>query len=173
MPPSKPFVANVDIMIPFNSKVMLVNDIAGSENGQTWIRARTDGPPVHTHPLQEEWIQAISGGLEVYLNKKWNKLLPEESILIPENAPHTYRNSSPDDCVFAYKITPKGNFSEMMQCFEQLSKDSKLTSLKKFSSLLYLAMAFKKFKKDVRSISPPDFVMTIMAAIAKLRGYKI
>src|SRR5664279_3901402 len=120
-----PFIANVDIMIPFNSKIMLLDNINGSENGQTFIKAGAVGPPLHTHPIQDEWMQTISGELEVYLNKKWNKLLSGESIHILQKSAHTYRNSSAHDCIFAYKITPEGNFSEMMKCFEKLSKDGK------------------------------------------------
>jgi quercetin dioxygenase-like cupin family protein len=167
------FVPNVDMMIPFNSKVMLLDNIAGSENGQTFIKAGADGPPIHTHPIQEEWMQCISGELEVYCNKKWSKLKPGDRIHISKNEAHTYRNRGGEDCIFAYLITPKGSFSDMMKCFERIAKEGKLTSLKKFNSLLYLAIAFKKFKKDVRSIAPPDFAMSAMAFIGRMKGFKV
>jgi quercetin dioxygenase-like cupin family protein len=167
------FVPNVDISQPFKSKLLIINDIQGSENGVVWHQAGADGPPIHTHPLQEEWLTVIEGVLEVYLHKQWHILTSGDTIHIPQNAPHSYRSRSKVDCLFAYQITPKGGFSDMMRCFEQLSKSGKIKTLKDFKSLIYLAMAFKKFNKDVRSIEPPDFVMNLMASLGKLMGFKI
>lgn len=167
------FQANVDMSDPFRSKLQIINDIPNSENGIVLHEAGADGPPVHAHPLQEEWLTVIEGELEIYLNKKWNKLLAGETIHIPKNSPHSYRSRSKSDCLFAYKITPKGGFSEMMRCFEKLGKSGKLKSLSDFKSLIYLSMAFKNFKKDVKSIEPPDFVMSTMAWLGKVLGFKI
>ena len=111
---TKQFIPNVDHLVPFNSQVMVINDVAGSENGMNLILANTDGPPIHLHPLQEELITVVDGVLEVYKDKKWNKLNAGEQIFIPKNAAHTYRNRSSAPCIFEYKLTPKGSFSKMM-----------------------------------------------------------
>lgn len=169
----KSFQPNVDISQPFRSKLMIINDIPDSENGVVWHEAGADGPPIHTHPLQEEWLTVIEGVLEVYLNKQWHILTSSDTIHIPQNAPHSYRSRSDKGCLFAYQITPKGGFSDMMRCFEQLSKQGKIKGLKDVKSLIYLAMAFKQFKRDVRSIEPPDFVMSIMSGLGRLLGFKI
>lgn len=167
------FVPNVDHMVPFNSQVMLINDVAGSENGMVLILANTDGPPIHTHPLQDEVISVVEGELEVYKDKKWNKIKPGERVFIPKNAPHTYRNRSKDACTFQYLITPKGSFSEMMVTLEKLSKERKLTSTKDMGSIVYMAMTFDKYKRDVRSVAPPPFIMSFFAWIGRLRGLSI
>ena len=167
------FVPNVDHLVPFNSQVMIINDIKGSENGLSLILANTDGPPIHSHPKQEEYLTVLEGVLEVFKDKKWNQLLPGGKIFIPKGAAHTYRNRSNDKCIFEYVITPEGSFSEMMVTLEQLSKDRKLTSTKDFKSLIYMSMTFGKYKNDVKSVAPPPFVMSFFAMIGKLKGYRI
>ncbi len=169
----KKFTPNVDHLVPFNSQVMIINDVQGSENGKCLILANTDGPPIHTHPKQKELISVQEGSLEVYYNKKWHRLKAGEFIHIPKNAAHTYRNRSSEKCIFEYLITPNGSFSEMMVTFEKLAKDGKLTSTKDLRSIIHLAMAFKNYSNDVKSIAPPDFIMTLFAWIGKLKGYQI
>lgn len=167
------FRTDSDLTVPFNSQVMFINDIPGSENGLTRIGSMTDGPPIHTHPIQEEWMEVLEGELEVFLDKKWQCLVVGNSIHIPKNVAHTYRNRSGQPCIFSYKITPEGDFTGMMQAFEQLSKQQKLKSTKDLRSLIHLAMAFKRYKKDVRSVVPPDFVMSIFAWIGRIFAFKL
>lgn len=102
---TKTFLPNVDHMVPFNSQVMLINDVPGSENGMVLILANTDGPPIHTHPHQEEVISVVEGELEVYKDKKWNKLGAGQQIFVPKNAAHTYRNRSNAKCTSIFDYT--------------------------------------------------------------------
>lgn len=169
----KTFKPNVDHLVPFNSQVMIINDVEGSENGMNWIRANTDGPPIHTHPHQEELLTVVEGTLEVYKDKKWNQLNAGEKIFIPKGAPHTYRNRSNSACTFEYLITPKGSFSDMMVTLEKLAKQRKLTSTKDLKSIIYLAMTFDKYKRDVKSVEPPPFIMSLFSTVGKISGCKI
>lgn len=75
--------------------------------------------------------------------------------------------------VHQYLITPKGSFSEMMVTLEKLSKEKKLTSTKDLKSIMYMAMTFGKYQRDVKSVAPPPFIMAFFAWIGKLKGYKI
>lgn len=170
---TKAFFPNVDHMVPFNSQVMLINDVTGSENGMAMILAQTDGPPIHIHPLQDELISVVEGELEVYKDKKWNKIGPGQKIFVPKNQAHTYRNRSNAKCIFQYVITPKGGFSDMMVTLETLAKEKKLTSTKDLKSIIYMAMTFDKYKRDVKSVTPPAFVMSFFTRVGKLKGYTI
>lgn len=167
------FRANLDLSRPFRSKLMILNDLEESENGLILHEAGADGPLIHSHLYQEELFTIIEGELEVYKDKKWNKLSAGQTIYIPVNAPHSYRSRSAKDCLFSYRITPKGGFTEMMMCFEQLSREGKIKTFKDLRSLIYLSMAFKKFGKEGKSVDPPDFVINIMAKLGKILGYKI
>jgi len=166
------FKPNVNLMKAFNSQVMLINNIKGSENGITLIRRGADGPPIHKHPEQEEHFMIVSGQLEVYKKDRWHVLKAGDEILIPKETAHTYRSRHSEDCIFQYKLTPDRHFSEMMRSFEKLQNAGVLkgTDLK---SIIYLAMTFKKYKSEVTSVVPPTFVISIMATIGKLLGFKI
>ncbi len=169
---NREFKPNVNLMKAFNSQVMLINDISGSENGMNLIGAGADGPPIHTHPEQEEHFKVVSGQLEVYKKDKWHTLKEGDEIFIPKQTAHTYRSRHTEDCIFEYKLTPNRHFSEMMQSFEKLQNEGKLKG-KDLSSIIYLAMTFKKYKEEVRSVVPPAFVISAMAGIGKLFGFKI
>ena len=167
------FRPNVDHLVPFNSQVMLINDIPDSENGMNLIKANTDGPPIHAHPFQEEAIHVVEGTLEFFHRGKWNVLHEGERIYVKKNEPHSYRNRSNAQCIFEYRITPKGSFSDMMRTLEHLSKAGKLATTKDLRSLIYLSMTFKKYKRDVVSVQPPPFVINIFNTIGKLLGFKL
>ncbi|MDX1940520.1 MAG: cupin domain-containing protein, partial [Saprospiraceae bacterium] len=141
------FIPNVDLIKAFNSQVMLINDIQGSENGMNLIKAGANGPPIHTHPEQEEYFKVVLGQLEVYKKDRWHILAKGDEIYIPKQTAHSYRSRHSEDCIFEYKLTPNRHFSEMMQSFEKLQDEGKLkgTDLK---SIIYLALTFKKYKRE-------------------------
>lgn len=167
------FKPNVDLMKVFNSRIMLINDGDNSENGQILIKAGADGPPIHTHPEQEEQFTILKGELQVYHATKWITVKEGESIFTPKNMAHSYRSRHHDDCLFAYHLTPKRNFSEMLMSFERLTAEQKLNSTSDIKSLIYLALTFKKFSSEIKSVVPPNFVITTLAGIGKMMGYKI
>lgn len=166
------FKPNVDLMKVFHSKIMLINDAENSENGQVLVKGGADGPPIHKHPKQDEWFKIISGQLEVYHKNKWVTLKAGEEILTPKNMAHTYRSRHQEDCLFQYRVTPKGNFSNMLQTFERLTAEGKLTSTSDIKSLIYIAMTSKKFPNDT-FVNPPQFVINIMGGVGKLLGFKV
>lgn len=167
------FTPNVSLMQAFNSEVMLINDIENSENGQIRIKAGADGPPIHTHPEQEEYFHIISGQLEVYNKDKWVTLKAGDVIYTPINVAHTYRSRHSEDCIFAYRLTPNRNFSEMLQTFEQLTTEGKLLGTSDIKSIIYLSLTFKKYSSEITSVNPPPFVINFMAGIGKLFGMKV
>jgi len=61
----------------------------------------------------------------------------------------------------------------MLQTFEKLTNEGKLKSTSDIKSIIYLAMAFKKYSSEIVSIKPPAFVMSMMAGIGKLLRFKI
>jgi len=167
------FQPNVDLMRAFNSQVMLINDVENAENGQTFIKAGADGPPIHKHPEQEEHFRILTGELEVYLKDSWRIVRAGEEIFIPKNTAHSYRSRHSEDCVFEYRLTPKRDFSGMMRTFERLIREGKLKGTSDLKSIIHLAMTFRKYGSEVTSVNPPAFVITAMAAIGRALGYRV
>jgi quercetin dioxygenase-like cupin family protein len=170
---SAEFKPNVNLMKAFNSQVMLIDDLPGSENGQTFIKAGADGPPIHIHPEQDENFKVVSGQLEVYQVNKWITVKAGEEIFTPKNMAHTYRSRDKEDCIFEYRLTPDRNFSDMMRTFEKLINEGKLKGTSDIKSIIYLALSFKKYGSEVTSVNPPQFVINIMAGLGNLLGFKL
>jgi mannose-6-phosphate isomerase-like protein (cupin superfamily) len=167
------FNPNVDLLKVFHSQMMLIDNIENSENGQILIQAGADGPSIHTHPEQEEYFKIIRGQLEVYHKDKWVTLKAEEDIITPINMPHAFRSRHQEDCLFEYRLTPKGNFSKLMRTFERLSNEGKLNKLSNLRSIIYLSICIKMYSSEYVSVKPPQIVINIMARIGKLIGFKI
>jgi quercetin dioxygenase-like cupin family protein len=169
----KKFNPTIDLDKVFNSKIMVINDKTESETGIVYIRANADGPPIHKHSVQEELFTVLEGELSIYKENKWITATKGETVHIPKNVAHTYKNASAQTCYFEYKMTPKGSFTDMMVDFERLIEAGKLSSTKDIKSLIYLSMVFRKYKDSVASVEPPNFVMALMAGLGKLFGFKI
>lgn len=167
------FIPNVDLMKAFNSQVMLVNDIANGENGLTLVKAGADGPPIHQHPEQEEFFRVVSGQLQVYRKNEWVTLNPGEEFRIPKATAHTYRSRHNEDAIFEYRLTPKRDFSGMMKTFERLINEGKLKGTSDLKSIIYLALTFQKYGNEVKSVNPPAFVISTMAFIGKMLGFRV
>ena len=166
-----PFNPNVNLLKAFNSQVMLINDREDCENGLTLIKAGADGPPIHLHPAQAEHFNVLQGRLQVYKEGKWHELGPGEEMFIPAQMPHSYRSRDAQDCLFAYRLTPGGRFSEMLKSFERLQDAGKITG-KGLGSVIHLAMTFRQHRTEVVSVQPPNFVIVLVAGLGKLLGFK-
>ena len=164
---------NIDITKAFSSTVMAVNDLDDGENGMTFVQAGADGPPIHTHPAQQEVFKVLKGNLEVYRLDQWHQLGEGDELIIPQNTAHTFRSRDTADAYFEYTVTPRGNFTGMLQTFEKLMVEEKIQSNSDLRSMLYLAMVFKEHEKEIVSVTPPHFVMTLLSGIGKVIGFKI
>ena len=101
----------------------------------------------------------------ILVNKNYKQL--------PNNTAHTFRSRDTADCLFEYRLTPQGNFSNMLLAFEKLMDEGKLTSTTDLRSLLHMSMIYRKYDDEIQSISPPQFVLNIMAYVARMIGYKL
>ena len=111
--------------------------------------------------------------MDVYNKNKWVSLKPGDELIIPENTPHSFRSRSDEDCLFEYALTPGCEFTNMLKTFERLMKDGRLQGTSGLKSKIYLSMVFKAYSNELISVKPPQFVISTMAKIGKLRGFTI
>ncbi|MEM7114590.1 MAG: cupin domain-containing protein [Chloroflexota bacterium] len=163
----------IDMLAAFGSAIMSTSETGNSETGVAFLKAGWDGPPIHVHVEQDETFRVLQGTLEVYKQNKWIQVSEGEEIFIPKNTPHSFRSRDTADCYYEYVITPKGGFTDMLRTFQRLSQEDKIRSNKDLRSLMYMAMVFKQYEHEVRSTTPPHFVMTALAGVGKLAGFKL
>lgn len=131
------------------------------------------GPPLHYHPKQKETYEVLEGVAEFILGNKKLIVKQGEKIEIPANTPHTFKNISDGWLKMQDTHLPALSFEEMMRDLHVLVHSGKITGFKNFKSILYLSMLWVKHKEVQHSVSPPFFMMKLMASIGKFRGYKI
>ena len=171
--PDFTYQPDIDISKAFRSTVMTTNERGDAETGISYIEPGADGPPIHLHPNQDETFTVLQGTLEIYRQDRWHQLSAGEEIFIPKKTPHTFRSRDMEGCFYEYVVTPKGGFTDMLRTFERLMNADKIRSNSDIRSLIYLAMIFKKHESEVVSVNPPPFVMTTLAGLGKLMGFKL
>jgi mannose-6-phosphate isomerase-like protein (cupin superfamily) len=151
-------------------------------NGRTleieWeLLPKADGTPVHIHPSAKETYQVLEGQLEVNINGQWKTLKQGDVLTVDEGVPHTFRN--PLDGVTRIYNThaPSMRFDHY---FEGLSNIvTKLSSGKKeklkmnLNAVIHLCMLMKKYKAEIVPVSPPNFIVSLLNSIGKMRGIKV
>jgi mannose-6-phosphate isomerase-like protein (cupin superfamily) len=151
-------------------------------NGQSlemeWdLLPTSGGTPLHIHPSAKETYKVLEGQLELNINGKWKLLQKDEEITVTEGVPHTFRNPtssvtkvynihSPAMCFDAY-------FEGLNNIVAKLSHGGKEKIKMNITTAIHLSMLMKKYKEEIVSVNPPNFVVSLLNSIGKIRGIKI
>jgi quercetin dioxygenase-like cupin family protein len=137
------------------------------------LLAHKDGPPVHTHPHQEESLHVLSGTLNVFAEGRWRQLRAGESVTVPPGAPHTLKNTHDEDTRAITVVRPALSFHDFMSTFCDLATSGKIRSLppKDLASLLYVSMLFVRYEDTIVSVKPPAVVLKLLAFVGRRLGY--
>jgi mannose-6-phosphate isomerase-like protein (cupin superfamily) len=151
-------------------------------NGQSlemqWeLLPMSGGTPVHIHPSAKETYKVIEGQLEINVDGKWTLLQKGEELTVPEGIPHTFRNPS-SSVARVYNIhSPAMRFDEYFEglynIIEKLSGRGKEKLKMNLNTVTHLSMLMKKYKEEIVSVNPPNFVVSLLNRVGKIRGIKI
>lgn len=137
------------------------------------IGPHESGPPMHLHPAQYETYQVLEGEAEFILNHKKVIVKQGESIEIPPNTPHTFRNTKSTWLKMQDVHTPALSFEEMMRELHGLVQAGKVKSLSDFKSMVYMSMLWVKHKELQASVEPPFWIMKVIAFFGKLLNFRL
>ena len=143
------------------------------EGGTLLLLPKTFGPAVHFHPHQVEIFKVIQGELEVLKGKKWITLKAGEKLLIPKKTPHTYRNTTGEEVVFEFAVTPKIGLTYLLLTMDELVKAGKITSVKDIKSIMYMNQALMAYPEVTQNVKPPQWVVRFLGTISKSFGLSI
>ena len=127
---------------------------------------------VHIHSHQTEIYEVKEGEIQVYLEKTWKTLKEGEQVTIPKGTVHAFRNIGEQKAIAFNSHNPGLRFGEMLETIQQYIHDGKITSTKGFRNLAYMSSIMVKYKDVMITIKPPSPVITFMAKLGKLFGYK-
>jgi quercetin dioxygenase-like cupin family protein len=79
------------------------------------------GVPPHVHPTQDEHIYVLGGVFTLYLDGKWEKAGPGDTVRLPKGLPHAYYNRSDDLCRALFWVSPAGRLAELFDELHDLT----------------------------------------------------
>jgi mannose-6-phosphate isomerase-like protein (cupin superfamily) len=141
------------------------------------VLPKADGTPLHIHPSAKESYKVTEGQLEINIGGKWKLLQQGEELTVPEGTPHTFRNTT-DHITRVYNThSPAMRYDEYFEglnsIVSRLSRGSKEQLKINFNSATHLSMLMKKYKEEIVSVNPPNFIVSVLNRIGKLKGLKV
>jgi quercetin dioxygenase-like cupin family protein len=90
------------------------------------VSAPGEGPPLHVHPEQDEFIYTLDGTFRVRLGEDLIEVLPRSFVFIPRNTPHTWQNVSEEPSRFVATLVPASvEFEEFFRRYGELSPEER------------------------------------------------
>ena len=90
------------------------------------VSAPGEGPPLHLHPEQDEFIYTLDGTFRVRLGDDLIDALPGSFVFIPRNTPHTWQNVGDARARFiATLIAASVEFEEFFMRYAELPPEER------------------------------------------------
>ncbi len=106
------------------------------------VSAPGEGPPLHVHREQDEFIYTLDGTFRVRLGDDLIEALPGSFVFIPRNTPHTWQNVGVEPLRFFATIMPAAvAFEEFFKRYAQLPAEER--GVKAFARLATETKAFE------------------------------
>ena len=151
-------------------------------NGQSlemeWeLLPTSGGTPLHIHPSAKETYKVIEGQLEINIDGRRKLLKKGEELTVAEGVPHTFRNPT-SSLIRVYNThSPAMRFGEYFEGLDKivakLSQGGKEKLKMNLNTATHLSMLMKKYKDEIVSVNPPNFVVSLLNKVGKLRGLKV
>lgn len=132
-----------------------------------------DGDPfVHTHPVATERFEVISGVLEVYVDGEWEKVPGGETHTVQPGTVHSFRNTTPVELVNVHE--PAMQYEEYFRRFHALVTEEGVSMPPSgFRAAVLIAMLTTEYEREFHSVSPPHWLLQVLAFLGRLRGYEL
>lgn len=146
----------------------------GSFEMEWELAPRTGGTPVHIHPHATESYEVLEGKLDLYVDGTWRTLSAGEKASVHPGVAHTFRNASDSPARVYNTHAPAMQYGEYFDSLHRIVhsgviRDGRMTP----KAILYMSVLMTSFKEEIRSVSPPDTVMRVFAAVGRLLGYRV
>jgi quercetin dioxygenase-like cupin family protein len=129
----------------------------------------------HTHPVQTETFEIVSGTLAAKVGRKEIEARAGEALVIEPGTPHKWWNAGEDELVFRAEVRPAGQFEELIETMFGLAVDGK-TNKKGMPNPLRLAVIAKHHFAEVQLPFPPPALqrigLALGAPLGRLVGYQ-
>ena len=117
------------------------------------VSAPGEGPPLHVHSEQDEFIYALDGTFRVRLGDDLIEAPPGSFVFIPRNTPHTWQNVGDGHARFVAVLVPASvEFEEFFLRYGELSPEER--GVEAFSRLATETGAMEVVGSAARAVTP-------------------
>ncbi|MEJ8755680.1 cupin domain-containing protein [Pontibacter sp. H259] len=138
---------------------------------------QTDGAPIHIHPQASESYRVLQGQVEINIDGQWHWLHQGEELTVPAGIPHTFRNPTENVSkvynVHSPAMNFEGYFSDLHHIVDKLSGQGQEKLRLNLKTVTYLAMLMKKYPKEIISVNPPNFIVSLLNMLGKARRLEV
>ena len=133
------------------------------------------GTPVHTHPIATESYTVLDGEMDVFVDGSWQTLRAGESLSVPPNVPHTFRNSSGGLTRIYNTHATALRRAEVFADVERMasSRIQLMADDMKTKDMLYNAVLATTYPDEIQLISPPRPILRLAGGLGRLLGYRV
>ena len=90
------------------------------------VSAPGEGPPLHVHREQDEFIYTLDGTFRVRLGDELIEAFPGSFVFIPRNTPHTWQNIGDGRACFLAALFPASvDFEEFFRRYAELPAEER------------------------------------------------
>jgi len=143
---------------------------------KVWFKIGAQGPPEHMHPKQTETFEIISGTVAFKLNGKEQNLTAGQTITVPVNAPHKFRNVGDSELVMMVELKPALKTEFFLETFYSLAKKGKSNKNSVPKNFLHWMTILNEYYGEQFIVGPPvplqKFMTKVLGGLGKLVGYK-
>jgi len=131
--------------------------------------------PLHHHKHAEETFTVESGVLDLWHNRKWNKVGPGESYTVPRGGNHSLRNKGKVDVRLLDEHEPAFEFPHYILQLHALVATGKVKNMNRprLNDLIYVAMLQQRHKYEITSVIPPEWATRALVSFGRRRGMRL
>jgi len=134
------------------------------------------GNPLHVHPRQEEYFEAVSGTLGIQVGDERRSVGEGEEAVVPPGTPHRWWNEADEEACVLVELRPALNSEIFFETVYGLARDGK-TDENGVPSLLQQAVTLNGVNKgEIYLAWPPIPIqrvfLAVLAPVGRLLGYK-
>lgn len=142
---------------------------------EVFYQPRSSGPPVHYHPIQEEFFQVVTGTIRAVIDGQERTYQAGEQFTIPPSTSHSMYNAGNDVAHLIWQTRPALRTETFFETLWGLAQDGK-TNQNGVPNLFQVAILVQEYDQELRLTKPPYAVQrtlfAVLAPVSRLLGYR-
>jgi mannose-6-phosphate isomerase-like protein (cupin superfamily) len=156
---------------------LLVRKAAAETGGDAFetemvIAPHSAGMSIHLHPSAIETYDVLAGTVDIYIDGAWKSVATGHRVGVPRGMPHAFRNSSSEPARVYNAHKPALRYEEYFQGLWRIVQSGLIIpGHKTWQAMLATSALMTAYPEEIRSVSPPGFVVQALGTFGQWLGY--